>query len=95
MPDDLRAELERTYGAHLAAISNRFARALAATGYDGVLIHSGSPPLVFEDDQNYPFRVNAPFKVWAPLTDVSDCFIWFQPGKRPAAPAASAGGLLA
>jgi Xaa-Pro dipeptidase len=83
MADDLRADLERTYGSHLSAISHRFSRALAATGYDGVLIHSGSPPLVFEDDQNYPFRVNAPFKVWAPLTDVSDCFIWYQPGKRP------------
>jgi Xaa-Pro dipeptidase len=83
MPADLRADLDRTYAAHLAVITNRFSRALEACGYDGVLIHSGSPPMVFEDDQTYPFRVNAPFKVWAPLTDVPDCFIWFEPGKRP------------
>jgi Xaa-Pro dipeptidase len=83
MPADLRADLDRTYAAHLAVISNRFSRALEACGFAGVLIHSGSPPMVFEDDQSYPFRVNAPFKVWAPLTDVPDCFIWFEPGKRP------------
>jgi Xaa-Pro dipeptidase len=83
MPADLRADLDQTYAAHLAAIADRFSRALAACRYEGVLIHSGAPPAVFEDDQNYPFRVNAPFKVWAPLTDVPDCFIWFEPGKRP------------
>src|SRR5262249_42933434 len=39
--------------------------------------------LVFLDDFHYPFRANAAFKLWAPLTDVADCFVFFQPGRRP------------
>jgi Xaa-Pro dipeptidase len=39
--------------------------------------------MVFEDDRTYPFEVNAPFKVWAPLADVPECFVYFEPGRRP------------
>lgn len=74
---------EATYGAHLQAICTRFGHALQACGYRAVLLHSGSPPAVFADDQHYPFRANAPFKLWAPLTDVPDCFIYFEPGQKP------------
>src|SRR5207302_1308092 len=41
---------------------------------------SGSLLPVFEDDQTYPFRAHAPFKVWVPLTDAPDSFLWFEPG---------------
>ena len=76
-------DLEATFGAHLEALTRRAARALEATGYSSLLIHSGTPPTVFLDDQSYPFKVNAPFKLWAPLTAVPDCFIYFEPGRRP------------
>ena len=49
-----------------------------------LLVHSGSLLTVFEDDRTYPFEVHAPFKVWTPLTDVPDCFVYFEPGHRPA-----------
>ncbi len=42
-----------------------------------------APRMVFLDDQPYPFHVNAPFKLWAPITDVSDSFIYFAAGHRP------------
>ena len=38
---------------------------------------------VFQDDRTYPFEAHAPFKVWTPLDDAPDCFVWFEPGSRP------------
>ena len=58
-------------------------RALEACGYSALLVHSGSLLPVFQDDHTYPFKVHAPFKVWAPLLEVPDCFLYFEPGRRP------------
>jgi Xaa-Pro dipeptidase len=82
MPDLHRA-LDDTYGAHLEIIVKRHARALESAGFGSLLLYAGSPPLLFEDDQHRPFRVNAPFKAWLPLTNVPDCFVYFAPGRRP------------
>lgn len=80
---DRSTDLDLSFGRHLQAVCDRTARALEATGHDGLVVHSGSLLTVFEDDRTYPFEVNAPFKVWTPLADVPDCFIHFQPGRRP------------
>ena len=58
-------------------------RALEASGYASLLVHSGSLLEVFEDDRTYPFEAHAPFKVWVPLADAPDSFVWFEPGSRP------------
>ena len=76
-------DLESTYPAHLDSVVRRTSRALEAAGFSSLLVHSGSAPMIFADDQHYPFRVNAPFKLWAPLIDVPDCFVYFEPGRRP------------
>src|SRR4051812_37043914 len=76
-------DLEATFVAHLESIAQRTARALEASGFSSLLIHSGAAPMVFLDDRPYPFRVNALFKLWAPLTDVEGCFLYFAPGRRP------------
>ena len=75
--------LEKSFGPHLTALCERTARALAACGYEGLLVHSGSALTVFEDDRTYPFEAHAPFKVWVPLADVPDSFVWFEPGSKP------------
>ncbi len=80
---DASTLLRELYPAHLGEISRRAAAALAATGWSSLLVHSGSPPRQFLDDQDYPFRVQAPFKAWVPLTGVPDCFLWFEPGRAP------------
>ena len=80
---DSAAELESSFGPHLALVCTRTARALEVCGYSALLVHSGSLLTVFEDDRTYPFEAHAPFKVWAPLADVPDCFVCFEPGKRP------------
>ena len=72
------------FAAHLEAVKKRSAAALAATGYDALLVHAGTPPLLFQDDHHLPFKVQAPFKVWTPLTDAPDSFVYFVPGKKPA-----------
>jgi Xaa-Pro dipeptidase len=75
--------LDALFAAHLEAVSLRTARALEACGYSALLVHSGSLLPVFQDDRTYPFAVHAPFKVWAPLLDAPDSFLYFEPGRRP------------
>src|SRR5260370_26151299 len=77
------ARLAGAFGPHLEAVCERSARALTASGYTGLLVHSGTLLGVFEDDRTYPFEANAPFKVWVPLQDAADCFVWFEPGALP------------
>lgn len=77
------ASLDDLYVAHLATLASRTASALSAEGFDGLVIHSGTPRAAFLDDQNYPFRVNPHFKWWLPLLDAPDCLLYVQPGRRP------------
>ena len=76
-------DLETLFAEHSQIIRERHARALAAADFSAVLVHAGAAPAVFADDQYYSFRVNAAFKAWAPLTDVPDSFIYFEPGRIP------------
>jgi Xaa-Pro dipeptidase len=83
LASDTAVELESTFGLHLALVCTRTAQALEACGYSALLVHSGSLLTIFEDDRTYPFEAHAPFKVWTPLADAPDCFVYFEPGKRP------------
>jgi Xaa-Pro dipeptidase len=83
LPSGSSAGLESSFGPHLAHVCTRTALALEACGYPALLVHSGSLLTVFEDDRTYPFEAHAPFKVWTPLADVPDCFVYFAPGNRP------------
>jgi Xaa-Pro dipeptidase len=71
------------FASHLEVVKKRSASALSATGYDALLVHAGTPPLIFLDDHHLPFKVHAPFKVWAPLLDAPDSFVYFVPGRKP------------
>ena len=77
------ADVAAEYPAHLSQVRTRFDRALAACGYCGVLIYSGPLEEIFRDDQAYPFKAHAWFKAWVPLTDVPDCFLYYEPGRAP------------
>jgi Xaa-Pro dipeptidase len=77
------SSLDGLFASHLEAVCLRTARALEACGYSALLVHSGSLLTVFQDDRTYPFEAHAPFKVWAPLLDVPDSFLYFEPGRRP------------
>jgi Xaa-Pro dipeptidase len=75
--------LDALFAAHIEGVILRTAKALDACGYSALLVHSGSLLTVFQDDRTYPFEAHAPFKVWAPLLDVPDCFLYFEPGRQP------------
>src|SRR5882672_2669166 len=71
------------FAEHLEIVQKLGASALQSAGHDSLLVHAGTPPLLFLDDHHLPFRVQAPFKVWAPLTDAPDSFVFFAPGRKP------------
>jgi Xaa-Pro dipeptidase len=79
----LVSSLAAAFGPHLQSVCTAAGQALEASGFRSLLVHSGSLATIFEDDRTYPFEVHAPFKVWAPLSDVPDSFVYFVPGSRP------------
>ncbi len=43
------------FARHLDVVKKRASAALASTGYDALLLHSGTPPLLFLDDHHLPY----------------------------------------
>jgi Xaa-Pro dipeptidase len=80
-----QASLINHYPAHLATVQERYDAALAATGYDAVLIGAGITRLQFMDDQQAPFRANPQLLQWLPLTAHPDACLLYQPGRQPLA----------
>ena len=79
----IEQQLATLYLAHLDLVRDRFDRALAAGGFDRVVIHSGSPHIAFLDDYHYPFKVNPQFKSWIPVLMNPHCAIVYEPAKKP------------
>jgi Xaa-Pro dipeptidase len=77
------ASVDDLYKAHLQTLMRRTERSLAASGFDALVIHAGSPPTQFLDDQDYPYKVNPHFKAWVPIVDNPHCILQFVPGARP------------
>ncbi len=71
------------YPAHVQMVCERANGALAKTGFDQLVIFSGSERYKLFDDAPYPFFTNPQFKAWVPLTAHPDCFIVYRPGDKP------------
>lgn len=71
------------YQEHIKTLQNRTRDALSRHHLDNVLIHSGEPIGVFLDDSDYPFKVNAHFKAWVPVTDVPHCWLLVDGVNKP------------
>ena len=71
------------YADHHARLLAHYESLLAASGWPGVVISSGSPAAVFGDDQAHPFRVNPRFRQWIPEGEYSQSFLVIQAGDRP------------
>ncbi|MCH8502402.1 MAG: Xaa-Pro dipeptidase [Aliidiomarina sp.] len=71
------------YSQHLDYVKHQFDRALAANGFDAVLIAAGQPAYAFLDDNAYPYRVNPLFKYWLPITASPKSFIYYKSGETP------------
>jgi Xaa-Pro dipeptidase len=75
--------LDHLYAEHLATLSKRAEHALAAAQFDAMVVHSGTAPVQFLDDQSYPYKVNPQFKAWVPITDNPGSVVVIAPARRP------------
>jgi len=75
--------LDELYFEHLKTLEERTDRSLAASGFDALVVQAGSPPTLFLDDQDYPYKVNPHFKTWVPVIDNPRCILVYRPGSRP------------
>jgi Xaa-Pro dipeptidase len=75
--------LDELYPEHLRTLMRRADSSLAATGFDALVIHAGAAPMLFLDDQAYPYKVNPQFKAWVPIVDNPQCLLIYAPGARP------------
>ncbi|WP_426702020.1 Xaa-Pro dipeptidase [Rhodanobacter sp. Col0626] len=75
--------LASLYPHHLTTVRERADKALAAGGFDHLLIAAGTPLRKFLDDQDYPFVANPHFKHWLPLIDAPGSWIAYTPGSKP------------
>jgi Xaa-Pro dipeptidase len=75
--------LDTLYEEHLQTMMRRTDSALAAAGFDALVVHAGVPPTQFLDDQAYPYKVNPHFKAWVPIVDNPQSVLIYVPGSRP------------
>ncbi|MET0654786.1 MAG: Xaa-Pro dipeptidase [Pseudoxanthomonas sp.] len=71
------------YAAHLATMKRRADEALSRSGFDHLLVPSGTQHYQVFDDRDYPYAVNPQFKAWLPLTRVPYSWLVYTPGQRP------------
>lgn len=79
-----RKTLEPLYKAHVESLVTAYSKALSDSGYDAVVIHSGTPVKrsVF-DDQFWPQRAVPHFQHWMPLVTPRSALV-IEAGKKPA-----------
>lgn len=81
-PDALAA----LYAGHLATLQQRLAQALAAGGFDALIVAAGVEKFAFLDDRPYAFQVNPHFAHWLPLVGAQAApgsWLLLQPGLAP------------
>ncbi|EKN3347284.1 Xaa-Pro dipeptidase [Yersinia ruckeri] len=75
--------LASLYNEHLSTLQQRTREVLERNKLDALLIHSGELQRIFLDDRDYPFKVNAQFKAWVPVTEVPNCWLWVDGVNKP------------
>ena len=80
---DKNPDLGILYPAHIQSLCERHDHALETSGASHAVIFSGSAKVAFMDDFQYPFKPNAHFVSWAPLTNLPLSYIVYTPGETP------------
>lgn len=86
MNSPISDSLAALYARHLATLQQGLARALAANGFDALLIAAGSEKFAFLDDRPYGFQINPHFIHWLPLSGsqaAPGSWLLLQPGQAP------------
>jgi len=71
------------YQKHVSALAEATGDAIAAAGYDRLLLHSGRAHARFLDDYEPAFRAHGHFVAWLPLPQHADCLLEVVPGATP------------
>jgi Xaa-Pro dipeptidase len=72
-----------SYANHISQLQKNYEQALEATGFAGVVLHSGRGLRQRAvDDQYWPLKVNPSFSQWVPLQS-ADTIVVVQKGKKP------------
>ena len=71
------------YADHLARLQARTATALERSGFEHLVVPSGTLHYQLFDDRDYPYAVNPQFKHWLPLTRNPGSWLVATPGARP------------
>lgn len=80
MPD---TELLSLQTEHIQTLQQRYQQALAAHGYDSLLISSGAAPMRYGDDQSWQFQGYGPFLHWTGLAGQEHSWLLIRPGQTP------------
>lgn len=75
--------LAKLFADHLNVVRERTDRALQQHECDSLAIFGGRAPMLFLDDQAYPFKPNPHFKHWVPLAHSAECWLLYRPNDRP------------
>ena len=78
----MKSALADLYRTHVAELQQTTERALAETGFDRLLLHSGVPHTYFADDNDAPFVPTPHFAHWAPVEGPGHV-LEVRPGKKP------------
>jgi len=71
------------FGAHLRATLAAIAAAMERSGHDALVVHAGSPRMLFQDDQASPFRVNPWFAWLVPAPPAPGSLVCIRRGETP------------
>lgn len=74
--------MKELYQAHIAERQKQAEAALEATGFEAMVLHSGTPFLYFADDMHPPHHVNPHFAHWVPLAGPHHLLL-VRPGHKP------------
>ena len=75
--------VEQQYGVHLRCVAEQWEQALAASGFDAVVVAAGRPRTHLFDDLAAFFRPNPHFALWFPERRCEGAALLFAPGRRP------------
>ena len=75
-------DLAALFHTHLAERQRAAEEALAAAGFDALVISSGQPHTYFADDQDAPFHSTPHFTHWCPMGGPHHVLL-VRPGHRP------------
>jgi Xaa-Pro dipeptidase len=79
----LPAPLGVLFADHLHRLQSRCLPALAAEGFDSLVVSAGQAAFAFLDDQTYPYRPNPHFAWWVPHGAAAGSLLHIRPGRRP------------